>query len=107
MTARQRLVPPGSYRLYGQTIEVEYSDPGDWSSNGMGRANCYTNRIQLREGMGDDITLETFIHEVIHIIADKHHLGCASDETIINTLSVGLISFFRDNQRKAARWFQK
>jgi hypothetical protein len=71
----------------------------------MGRALIHQNEVLLRDNLNDEVALETFIHEIIHLIADKHGLGCANDETIINTLSVGLISFFRDNKKKAALWF--
>ena len=87
-----------TYRICGIDVGLDYSDPGDWASGGMGRSCQVTNRITLRKGMDADVEGAVLLHEVIHMILDMNGLeDITKNETAVSVLANGLNAFFRDN----------
>lgn len=84
-------------RICGIDVDLIYSDPGDWATGGMGRCNQSDNRITIRNGMPEDVTNETLLHEVIHMIAATNSLDIQDDEKEVSVLSCSLHAFLRDN----------
>lgn len=92
---------PKSIILHGQRIGVQFSDPGDWADNGMGRSNSTMGRIIINSTVPDDLQSATFLHEVIHQSLSMN--GLTVDEHIVGTLANSLFGFLRDNE-SASDW---
>ena len=85
------------YRICGTDVLVETSDPGDWSTNGMGRSCHLHNKISLRVGMAHDLEQATLLHEIIHMILDMNSIELPDNEVVVSVLANSLFAFMRDN----------
>ena len=89
-------------------ISVNFSNPGLWSDNILGRCS-EEEGIVVKEGMLPDTTRSVFVHEVIHIIMKR--LGTDklikddSPETLIDNLATGMVSFIKNNP-EYIHWIQ-
>jgi hypothetical protein len=92
-------LPMLTVRICGIDVNVEFSDPTMWANAGMGRCSQKENRIAICNGMDSDVEGATFLHEVIHMIADMNELrDLKNDETTIAVLANALNAFLKDNE---------
>lgn len=75
-------------------IKVFIDDPTDWSM-GMGMANPSTGVIRLSRSLSPDMLQSTFLHELIHCIADMNSIELT--EQTIDGLALAFNSFLKSN----------
>jgi hypothetical protein len=83
--------------IFGQRFNVKVCDPGEWSSNGMGRCSVQSGKILLSSKLGEDATLSTLLHECIHAALDITQHKSGESESLIGVLEAFMFSFIRQN----------
>ena len=81
--------------IQGHACKVTFSDPGDWSSNGMGRANTETGELLINNQMGKDFKRSTLMHEILHIISSNNDLALTEQQ--VSVLGVALSQLINCN----------
>lgn len=89
-------------RVLSHDITVTFSDPGMWSSGGMGRASLKDGEVVVANTMPVDPTWHTLIHELIHIGLDI--LSIEGDEQIIDGIAATMFSLLKDNPELVAKF---
>lgn len=85
-------------RLCGHDVQIVVREPGNWESNGMGRASSMTCEILLNPAMNESAMHGTFLHEMVHLIADMNGMSNAvRDETTVSVIANSFYAWMRDN----------
>lgn len=77
------------------TVIVKFDDPEGWASDGMGRCDMKNGTIHINSTMNKDAQGSTFMHELVHLIADMNSIELS--EQSVDGLSLGLLSFIKNN----------
>lgn len=85
-------------KVLDHEIKVYLEDPEEWTSGGMGRASVKSGIIRINKNMSDDTVQSTFIHELVHIIADLNSIEL--NEQTVDGIALGIHSFLKNNYPK-------
>jgi len=93
-----------SIKLFGKTYSVKFVDSNDRSMGGddgryCGRASHDLQQILIREGMADEQTLDTLLHEIAHII--EVNLGLDLPEKKVTLWATALTDLLLSNDWRA------
>ena len=93
-----------SIKLFGKTYSVKFDDSNDRSMGGddgryCGRASHDLQQILIREGMVNEQSLDTLLHEIAHII--EVNLGLELSEEKITLWATALTDLFLSNEWRA------
>lgn len=84
---------PFIMRLCGHDVPVNFTDPGNWQDQGMGRSNSLRGEIEL----------STKLTDVIHLMLDFHGFHQESqNEKLVNAMACGLLAWMKDNPKLVA-----
>lgn len=67
-----------------------------WSEDAIGDCNYQMRTIRIMAGLDPCLTVETFIHEVLHAMLGS--IGIEHDEAVVNSLAPVLLDTFRANR---------
>jgi len=84
-------------RILDHDIKVEFSNPEAWSEGAMGRCDMKEARILINSSIDKDMQGSTFMHEVMHMIADMNNIEIS--EQSIDGFALGITSFIRNNPK--------
>jgi hypothetical protein len=84
-------------RLHGHDIRLQFSNPDDWSAEGMGRSCLISSRILLREGMPNSTQACTLLHELAHQIFGIAGMSEHDSEIVVSVVAAGMLDFMRSN----------
>ena len=90
---------PKRLTIQGKLYRVQVVDKVDEDENG-GEMSKQLQRILLGSFLTFDHMRETFIHEILHAIDEE--MGLNLDETMINSIGVGLYQVWSDNPKLRA-----
>jgi len=83
-------------KILSKVYDIQFEDPGLWSSNGMGRCYVPDQVIRINSSMNIETQKSTLIHEILHVVSDC--CGLDLTEQQINSLETGLYSVIKDNK---------
>ena len=94
---------PSSMVFMGRNISVQYIEEGPWGSDVYGDFYHKEQRIRILEGLTPIEELDTFLHEVIHMIMYymRIMMGTVDEEMITHRLSTGMSSVMVENPHVA------
>lgn len=94
---------PDSLVFMGRNISVSFIEEGPWGSNVYGDFYAREQRIRVLEGLTPIEEMDTFLHEVIHMIMFYMHImmGPVDEEMITHRLATGLSSVLVENPNVA------
>ena len=94
---------PSSLVFMGRNISVSFIEEGPWGSDVFGDFYAKEQRIRVLEGLSSIEEMDTFLHEVIHMIMYYMHImvGQVDEEMITHRLATGLSSVLVENPHVA------
>ncbi|CAB4150146.1 hypothetical protein UFOVP562_33 [uncultured Caudovirales phage] len=94
---------PDSLVFMGRNISVSFIEEGPWGSNVYGDFYAKEQRIRVLEGLTPIEEMDTFLHEVIHMVMFYMHImmGQVDEEMITHRLATGLSSVLVENPHVA------
>ena len=94
---------PESLVFLGRNISVQFIEEGPWGSDAYGDFYAKEQRIRILEGLTPVEEMDTFLHEVIHMIMYymKIMMGQVDEEMITHRLATGLSSVLVENPHVA------
>lgn len=98
-----RVYRPESLVFLGRNITVQFIEEGPWGSDAYGDFYAKEQRIRILEGLTPVEEMDTFLHEVIHMIMYymKIMMGQVDEEMITHRLATGLSSVLVENAHVA------
>jgi hypothetical protein len=95
---------PDSLVFMGRNISVQFIEEGPWGANVYGDFYAKEQRIRILEDMTPIEEMDTFLHEVIHMVMFYMHImmGQVDEEMITHRLATGLSSVLVENPHVAA-----
>lgn len=90
---------PSPISVAGMTYTIVYGDKMIQNEDKCGECHNQTGSIRIAVGMGEDMTVNTVIHEVLHAI--YHCYGIEDkdeEERVVNTMATGLFQVLKDNK---------
>lgn len=96
-------VRPDSLVFMGRSISVSFIEEGPWGSDAYGDFYAKEQRIRVLEGLVAIEEMDTFIHEVIHMVMYYMNImmGQVDEEMITHRLATGLSSVLVENPHVA------
>jgi len=96
-------IRPESLVFMGRNISVSYIEEGPWGSDVFGDFYAKEQRIRILEDLKPIEEMDTFIHEVIHMIMNYMTImmGQVDEEMITHRLATGLSSVLVENPHVA------
>jgi len=103
MARRKEFVVPPSVRVGAHTYTCSERGGTEMYTHGLwGFCNRQDLHIQVRDALPSSRRAEVFLHEVLHALYERSSFPEAWDEErIVDTLSMHLAAFFRDNPEVA------
>lgn len=94
---------PESLVFMGRNITVQFLEEGPWGSDVYGDFYAREQRIRILEGLTPVEEMDTFMHEIIHMIMHymKIMMGQVDEEMITHRLATGLSSVLVENPHVA------
>ena len=94
---------PDSLVFMGRNISVSFIEEGPWGSDVYGDFYAKEQRIRVLEGLSPIEEMDTFLHEVIHMVMFYMHImmGQVDEEMITHRLATGLSSVLVENPHVA------
>lgn len=94
---------PDSLVFMGRNISVSFIEEGPWGSDVYGDFYAKEQRIRVLEGLTPIEEMDTFLHEVIHMVMFYMHImmGQVDEEMITHRLATGLSSVLVENPHVA------
>lgn len=94
---------PSSLVFMGRCISVNYIEEGPWGSDVFGDFYAKEQRIRILEDLKPIEEMDTFLHEVIHMIMNYMTImmGQVDEEMITHRLATGLSSVLVENPHVA------
>lgn len=94
---------PTGLTFLGRNITVQFIEEGPWGPVVYGDFYMKEQRIRILEGLTPVEELDTFLHEVIHMIMAYMHImmGEVDEEMITHRLASGLSSVLVENPQVA------
>ena len=94
---------PASLVFMGRSISVSYIEEGPWGSDVFGDFYAKEQRIRILEDLKPIEEMDTFLHEVIHMIMNYMTImmGQVDEEMITHRLATGLSSVLVENPHVA------
>ena len=94
---------PSSLVFMGRCISVTYIEEGPWGSDVFGDFYAKEQRIRILEDLKPIEEMDTFLHEVIHMIMNYMTImmGQVDEEMITHRLATGLSSVLVENPHVA------
>ena len=94
---------PSSLVFMGRNISVSFIEEGPWGSDVFGDFYAKEQRIRVLEGLSSIEEMDTFLHEVIHMIMYYMHImmGQVDEEMVTHRLATGLSSVLVENPHVA------
>ena len=86
---------PAKVKVGGLTFIVEADEALIHESSYQGTKSTTTGRIRLSPQLPPNLQCSTFLHELIHALADEMHLGLK--EETVQRLEFGLFQVLADN----------
>lgn len=98
-----KLYRPESLVFMGRNISVQFLEEGPWGSDAFGEFYAKEQRIRILEGLTPIEEMDTFLHEVIHMIMYymRIMMGQVDEEMITHRLATGLSSVLVENPHVA------
>lgn len=83
----------------GRQISVQFLEEGPWGATVYGDFYGKEQRIRVLDGLTPVEELDTFLHEVIHMIMHYMHImmGQVDEEIIVHKLATGMSSLLAEN----------
>lgn len=90
---------PTSLVFLGRNMSIQFIEEGPWGADAYGDFYPKEQRIRVLEGLTPIEELDTFLHEVIHMVMFYMHImmGNVDEEMITHRLATGLSSVFAEN----------
>ena len=81
---------------------VDWDKTSAQESNLFGTQNAQTQRMKIATDASDERKREVLLHEIIHAVYDQWmptqvELKDMSEETIVNSIAIGLTTVFNEN----------
>lgn len=94
---------PENLVFMGRNITVQFLEEGPWGSDAFGDFFAKEQRIRILEGLTPVEEMDTFLHEVIHMIMYymRIMMGQVDEEMITHRLATGLSSVLVENPHVA------
>jgi hypothetical protein len=94
---------PNGLIFMGRNITVSFIEEGPWGSDVYGDFYAKEQRIRVLDGLSPIEEVDTFIHEVIHMVMFYMHvmMGNVDEEMITHRLATGLSSVLVENPHVA------
>lgn len=94
---------PASLVFLGRNITVSFIEEGPWGSDVYGDFYAKEQRIRVLEGLTPVEEMDTFIHEVLHMVMYymRIMMGQVDEEMIVHRLATGLSSILVENPHVA------
>ena len=94
---------PDGLVFMGRNISVSFIEEGPWGSDAYGDFYAKEQRIRVLEGLTPIEEMDTFLHEVIHMVMFYMHImmGQVDEEMITHRLATGLSSVLVENPHVA------
>jgi hypothetical protein len=94
---------PDSLVFLGRHISVQFIEEGPWGSDVYGDFYAKEQRIRVLEGLTPVEEMDTFLHEVIHMVMHymRVMMGQVDEEMIVHRLATGLSSLLVENPNVA------
>jgi hypothetical protein len=94
---------PSSIVFMGRNITVAFIDEGPWGATVFGDFYAKEQRIRILEDLTPIEEMDTFLHEVIHMIMNYMSImmGQVDEEMITHRLATGLSSVLVENPHVA------
>jgi len=94
---------PTNITFLGRNITVQFIEEGPWGADAYGDFYAKEQRIRVLEGLTPIEEMDTFLHEVIHMVMFYMHImmGQVDEEMITHRLATGLSSVFVENPQVA------
>ena len=98
-----KLYRPDSLVFLGRNIAVQFIEEGPWGSDVYGDFYGKEQRIRILEGLTPVEEMDTFLHEIIHMVMFYMHImmGQVDEEMITHRLATGLSSVLVENPHVA------
>lgn len=98
-----KLYRPENLVFMGRNISVQFLEEGPWGSDAFGDFYSKEQRIRILEGLTPVEEMDTFLHEVIHMIMYymRIMMGQVDEEMITHRLATGLSSVLVENPHVA------
>lgn len=98
-----KLYRPENLVFMGRNISVQFLEEGPWGSDAFGDFYSKEQRIRILEGLTPVEEMDTFLHEVIHMIMYymRIMMGQVDEEMITHRLATGLSSVLVENAHVA------
>lgn len=94
---------PTDLVFLGRSISVSFIEEGPWGADAYGDFYAKEQRIRILDGLTPIEEMDTFLHEVIHMVMFYMHImmGQADEEMITHRLATGLSSVLVENPEVA------
>lgn len=94
---------PSSLTFLGRHMAVQFIEEGPWGADVYGDFYPKEQRIRVLDGLTPIEELDTFLHEVIHMVMFYMHImmGQVDEEMITHRLATGLSSVLAENPQVA------
>lgn len=94
---------PSCLTFLGRNMTVQFIEEGPWGADAYGDFYPKEQRIRVLEGLTPIEELDTFLHEVIHMVMFYMHImmGTVDEEMITHRLATGLSSVLVENPQVA------
>ncbi len=94
---------PDSLVFMGRKITVSYIEEGPWGSSVYGDFYAKEQRIRILDDLSPVEEMDTFLHEVIHMIMNYMGImmGQVDEEMITHRLATGLSTVLAENPHVA------
>lgn len=98
-----KMFRPKNLMFLGRNISVQYIEEGPWGPVVYGDFFMKEQRIRILEGLSPVEELDTFLHEIIHMVMAYMHvmMGEVDEEMITHRLASGLSSVLVENPHVA------
>lgn len=91
-------------KLNNCSIDVITESPSDWAGGScMGQCNLRKGTIRISSEMPKDIQDSTFVHELVHMIANMGSVEL--DEMETDAMANGILSYLKDNKKDVLERF--
>ena len=96
-------IRPSSLVFMGRNITVSFIEEGPWGASVFGDFYAKEQRIRILEDLSPIEEMDTFLHEIIHMIMNYMTImmGQVDEEMITHRLATGLSSVLVENPHVA------
>lgn len=84
--------------INGINYEVSYDNDIITADNSIGQIKYNQQQIKLHKNIGDDVKLQTLMHEIIHgILYSNHYHDLNIDEEFVDRLATTIVNMMDTN----------